>query len=83
MRAEVIAAAVAWLGFLAWMGVGALVWLVLALGGFKRFDANAAAAPWRVKLLLLPGAALLWPWMIARFLGARPREDRAMEDSAS
>jgi len=66
-----------WLGLAAYAGAGALVALWLIAGALQRFDPEAARAPWRVKLLLVPGMLALWPVLIARALGVRPREDRA------
>jgi hypothetical protein len=57
-------------------GLGALVLVFLWLGGLARFDKAAAAAPWRVKLLLAPGMIALWPLMLARMVGRKPQEDR-------
>ncbi len=50
--------------------------VVMLLGGLRRFDEAAAAAPLHVRLLWLPGMTALWPVMLARALGRRPSEDR-------
>lgn len=70
------AAGAVWLVFAAYAGVGLIVGLWLLLGGLKRVDTLGAAAPLRVKLLILPGLIALWPLMLRRLAGARPREDR-------
>lgn len=70
-------AEVVWLGLGAYGAIGVLIALVLLAGAIKRFDASAAAAPLGVKLLLLPGLAALWPLLLRRAMGWRPKEDRA------
>ena len=65
------------LGLLAaYLAAGVLVAVALLLGGLRRIDTAAAAAPMRVKLLLVPGMIVLWPLMLRRGLGWQPREDR-------
>jgi hypothetical protein len=65
-----------------WIGVGgyALAGLVVAVllmaGGFRAFDATAAASPWRFKLMIAPGLIALWPVLVARLAGWTPAEDR-------
>jgi hypothetical protein len=61
---------------LAYAGIGVLVAAALVLGGLRRIDAGAAAAPWQVRLLLVPGLVALWPVMLGRLGGSRPAEDR-------
>lgn len=57
-------------GALAWLAVGLLVALPFAVIRLKSFDAVAGRAPWRVRLLFVPGLAALWPltlqWWLAR-----------------
>jgi len=50
-----------WIGFAAYLSLGALLWIVLTLGLMKRLDASAAVAPWQVKAILAPGLIVLWP----------------------
>jgi len=65
------------LGLLAaYLAAGVLVAVALLLGGLRRIDTAAAAAPMRVKLLLVPGMVALWPLMLRRALGWQPHEDR-------
>lgn len=65
------------LGMLAaYLAAGVLFAVALLLGGLRRFDSSAAAAPMHVKLLLVPGMVALWPLMLRRALGWQPREDR-------
>jgi hypothetical protein len=41
--------------------------LLLALGGVKRIDAHADHGSWGFRLLIIPGAAALWPLLIHRW----------------
>ena len=34
--------------------------------GLRRIDAGAASGPWGFRILISPGLAALWPWLIAR-----------------
>lgn len=54
-------AALIWMAFAGYLCLGALLWIVLALGLMKRLDASAAVAPWSVKAILAPGLIALWP----------------------
>jgi len=64
---------VAW--FVLLVGVYALAGLVFAvafvLRGAGRIDPVARKAPLRVRLLLAPGAAALWPVLIPKWLGTK------------
>jgi len=55
---------------LAWLAVGLVVALPFAVIRLKSFDAVAGRAPWRVRLLFVPGLAALWPltlqWWLTR-----------------
>lgn len=66
-----------WLMLATYAVVGAVSALVVLWLGQGRLDATALAAPWRVKLLWTPGFIALWPLLLGRLLGWRPREDRA------
>jgi hypothetical protein len=71
LAAELVIAVLA-----AYAAVGIALAMAMLLGGLRRVDSAAAAAPLRVKLLWVPGMIALWPVMLARALGWRPREDR-------
>ena len=59
-----------WLGFhLAGLGV--------ILFGLKRLEPGAQAMPLRVRMVILPGLAALWPVIVVRLAGVTPPEDRA------
>lgn len=64
-----------WLGLAGWMGVGLVIGLGVILFGLKRL--TAADVPVRVRLLILPGLAALWPVIVLRLFGVRAPEDRA------
>lgn len=50
-----------------YLAVGLVVGLWFVLVGVRRVDQAANAAPLRVRLLFLPGAAGLWPLVMARW----------------
>lgn len=70
------AALAVWIGLAVYAGIGLFVALASVGFGLGRIDPAAANAPWRVRLLLLPGLTALWPLILMRLAGIRPREDR-------
>jgi hypothetical protein len=68
------AAVVIWLGLAAWLGFGMVVGLAVITFGMSRL--THTATPVRVRLLLLPGLAALWPVVLLRIAGVRAPEDR-------
>jgi hypothetical protein len=70
------AATIVWLALAGYAAPGLLLACWLVLGGLRRIDAVAAAAPWPLRLLFLPGLAALWPILLMRLAGRRPPEDR-------
>lgn len=61
------------LGAYALMGV--LVAVPFACFGAKKVDPAAAKGTWGFKLLIMPGAAALWPLVLARWVrGVHPVE---------
>ncbi|MEM9378585.1 MAG: hypothetical protein AAGB93_01455 [Planctomycetota bacterium] len=61
----------------AYLVLGALFAVPFALFGAARIDPDARDATWGFRLLVLPGAALLWPILLKRWAtGALPREER-------
>lgn len=64
-----------WLGLGAYLGFGLVIGLCVAAFGLTRL--TAAAVPVRVRLLILPGLAALWPVVLLRLAGVRAPEDRA------
>ncbi len=65
-----------WLSLAGYYGVGLILACVTLLFGLRRLDAGAADMPMRVRVLILPGLALLWPLVLARLAGAKAKEDR-------
>ena len=65
---DVAAAELIWTALGVYFAVGVVVAIALLLGLAARFDALAAQAPWHVKLVLLPGMAVLWPILAAKTL---------------
>ena len=64
-----------WLGLAAYLGLGLALGLAVLAFGLKRL--TAAEVPVRVRLLILPGLAALWPVVLLRLAGVRAPEDRA------
>jgi len=55
----------------AWLGVGLLVAVAFACVGTARVDPDARGATLGFKLLVIPGAMLLWPLVLKRWLTAK------------
>jgi hypothetical protein len=36
--------------------------------GVQRIDPAAIGAPWSFRILILPGSAALWPWLLRRWM---------------
>jgi hypothetical protein len=68
-------AEIVWLSLAVYFGVGFCVALPTLLFGLRRLETSAAAMPLRVRLLMAPGLAALWPLVIARTFGVRAKED--------
>lgn len=54
-------------------GVGAAFGLYFVHRGAARLEARAGTAPLGARLLWAPGAAVLWPLLLARCIGAERR----------
>lgn len=70
------AAQMIWLSVAAYLGLGCFVALLVLAFGLGRLDGAAASMPLRVRLIIAPGLAALWPLVLVRLAGIRPREDR-------
>jgi len=53
--------------FETYVGIGALFALPFVTWGVDRIDPQAQGAPWGFRLLILPGALLLWPLLLMRW----------------
>lgn len=65
---DVSAAQLTWSVVGAYFSVGIVMAIALVGGLVRRFDPMAAQAPWRVKLILVPGMAALWPLLAIKSL---------------
>lgn len=72
---SVAAAEAIWLGLALYFGIGLLAGAGVILFGLGRL--TTAKMPVRVRLLILPGLAALWPVVLARLAGLGAPEDRA------
>jgi hypothetical protein len=62
----------------AYAGLGVAAALVVVLLGLERVDRNATGSTWGFKLLVFPGIAALWPFVLVRWIRATgvPPEER-------
>ena len=61
----------------AYLALGLVFAIPFALVGAGRIDPDARGATWGFRVLVIPGATLLWPLMARRWItGAQPREER-------
>lgn len=70
------AAELIWLFLAAYLGGGLILALIVLMFGLKRVEPHAANMPLRVRALILPGLAALWPLILVRLLGLRAKEDQ-------
>lgn len=56
---------------LGYAALGLLFAVAFALRGAARIDPDAAHGTWGFRLLILPGAAALWPLLALRWMRAR------------
>jgi len=54
-----------------YLGLGLVFALWFALSGARRLDPAAGRGTWGFRVLLVPGAALLWPLLLPRTLAAK------------
>ena len=61
-----------------YLAIGLLFAVPFVLFGVERIDPAARGATWGFRLLILPGAAALWPLLLSRLVGRRgvPPEER-------
>lgn len=65
-----LANVIVWAG-LAYALVGVVVGAAFVARGVARVDHSAKGAPLGFRLMILPGAAALWPWVMAKWARAR------------
>ena len=66
----------------AYSAVGVVFALAFVMKGAGRVDPTAQTGTWGFRVLIFPGAAALWPWLMSRWLRA-PREPNAAEEVGS
>lgn len=52
----------------AYAALGVVFGVLFAVAGVGRVDHAAIGAPWSFRLLILPGAAALWPLMLRKWM---------------
>jgi len=70
------AAELIWFSLGAYLSVGLIIALTTLAFGLKRIEPGAADMPLRVRFLITPGLAALWPFILVRLAGQRAKEDR-------
>ncbi len=55
-----------------YLAIGLLFALAFAWRGARAIDPSAAEATWGFRILIVPGAAALWPFLLVRWLRATP-----------
>jgi hypothetical protein len=64
--------------------MGAAFAVPFAWLGLRRVDPAAASSTWGFRLILLPGAAALWPFLLLRWIaGTPPPEERTAHRAAA
>lgn len=63
-----------------YLGFGLLSALPFVLFGVQRVDAGAKGTSLGFRLLILPGAAALWPVVLYRYVSSRSGEGRTPEE---
>ena len=53
-----------------YLGLGVTVAVPFVIAGIGRIDPAAKAAPWTFRILVLPGAIALWPFLLRRLTKA-------------
>ena len=68
-----------------YLAVGLLVGIAFAFVGAKKIDPNAADGSIGFRLIIIPGAILLWPLVLKRWLGGQtsPPVEQTAHDLAA
>ncbi len=57
--------------------VGILFGIAFVTRGVQAIDHAAEGTGWGFRLIILPGVAVFWPWLLRRWIrGAQPPEER-------
>ena len=69
----------------AYAAAGAVFGLLFVTRGVSRIDASARGAGWGFRLLILPGAIALWPYLLRRWRSGAtgPPEERNAHRAAA
>ena len=69
----------------AYLAVGLVVAVGVSVAGLRRLDPVAVHGTWGFRLLIVPGLAALWPFILRRVVlgaGYPPEESNAHRDAA-
>ncbi|MGH1364691.1 MAG: hypothetical protein ACRBF0_14105 [Calditrichia bacterium] len=81
---QAFALPLSWL-ILAYLAIGVVFAIPFAFRGAKAIDSAAKEATWGFKLLVIPGAVMLWPFLLKRWasgLADPPEEKNAHRNAA-
>jgi hypothetical protein len=51
-----------------YLAIGFVFGVIFAFTGAKLIDPSAAAGTWGFKLLIIPGCAIFWPYLLKRWV---------------
>jgi hypothetical protein len=68
---ESVATTIVWIG-LAYAGVGLAAGVAFVALGVDRIDPAAKGSGWGFRMMILPGAAALWPWTLRAWRSSGP-----------
>ena len=55
-----------------YLAIGVVFAIPFAVFGLKSVDPGAVAGTWGFKLLILPGSAVFWPYLLKRWISKSP-----------
>ncbi|MCZ6673926.1 MAG: hypothetical protein O7C75_13420 [Verrucomicrobia bacterium] len=55
-----------------YLAIGFVFGILFAFAGAKSIDPSAADGTWGFKILIIPGCAIFWPYLLKRWLKKSP-----------
>ena len=67
-----------------YLGLGFVFSVIFVLAGVKTIDPGAVEGTWGFKILIIPGCAIFWPYLLKRWMrkSAPPEESSAHRRAA-
>ena len=67
-----------------YLAIGFVFGLLFVLFGVKRIDHGAEAGTWGFRILILPGCAIFWPYLLLCWAkGSQPSEEKSAHRTAA